>query len=227
MGKGEQAGTLMAHYHLLLDADYIPHDDGQSRWDLFRPASAGPVEPGRPGFGWAFVSSVEFATREHAAHYACKYLLKQPEKGFPDWVLDSHGEVKRYWTSKGFYKTDGDEKKIGTAEIGAGNKEDESGTANAKVQTTIRERIAKCGKGTVLLQLYDAASIDNDVCLKPAFVERFGELDLSQACEFLGIDVPSGVRRVESKSFGSEPAAAVDEWPRRKERWWHRGRTMR
>ena len=112
MGKGEQAGTLMAHYHFLLDADYIPHDDGQSRWDLFRPASAGPIEPGRPGFGWAFVSGVEFATREHAAHYACKYLLKQPEKGFPDWVLDSHGEVKRYWTSKGFYKTDGDEKKM-------------------------------------------------------------------------------------------------------------------
>jgi hypothetical protein len=113
---------------------------------------------------------VEFATREHAAHYACKYLLKQPEKGFPDWVLDSRGEIKSYWTSKGFYKMDGDEKENNLAGSEIGNQDNESGEAIAKVQTTIRERIAKCGNGTVLLQLYDAASIDNDVCLKPAFV---------------------------------------------------------
>jgi integrase len=148
MGKGEKAGTLMAHYHVLLDADFIPVERGQQRWDLFRPDTAGPVEAGRPGFGWAFVTKVKFASPEHAAHYACKYLLKQPEKGFPDWVLDSRGEIKRYWPSKGFYKVEGVEPEIVEAvEVTDDDVETELESETAtELQSTIRERIGRCGK---------------------------------------------------------------------------------
>src|SRR5690606_12943327 len=97
------------HWHVLLDADFVSIEVIQDRWDCFRPEGAGPLKAGHPGFGWVWVShgkggrKGEFQSSEHAANYALKYVLKHPKHGFPAWVLDSRGEVKRYWPSKGFY----------------------------------------------------------------------------------------------------------------------------
>ena len=83
------------------------------------------------------------------------------------------------------------------------------------MQSTIRERIARCGKGTVLLQVFDVGSSDNDVCLKRSFVERFVEIDLVAACAYLGIETPSGERCVPLINAASKLAAGLDEVTRR------------
>jgi len=96
------------HFHLLVEAKFIPIEDVKVIWNRFRPEWAGPVEAGRPGFGALRFSAPKFASAEHAANYACKYLTKMPRDGFPDWVLDGEDRFHRYNVSRGFWKAAGE-----------------------------------------------------------------------------------------------------------------------
>ena len=102
-----QKDTEMAHFHLLLDASYIPFEAVCEIWGRFRPKTAGPVEGNRPAFGSIRFSQGDFVGgAEHAAAYACKYVIKHPEHGYPDWVINGrHGQIHRYTTSRGFWGT--------------------------------------------------------------------------------------------------------------------------
>jgi hypothetical protein len=179
------------HWHVLLDADFISIEVAQARWDCFRPDTAGPVKAGRPGFGFVFVSKRDFESREHAANYACKYILKHPENGFPGWVLDSRGEVKRYWPSKGFYDCLPKDEAI--PQLPAIEPDDmpcceEEATEvrqPEKMMTTIRERIARCGLGVALFKVVSVKDASG-VHLERQFVERFPSVDLEKVCEVLG-----------------------------------------
>lgn len=96
----------MPHWHLLLEASFVPVERVQELWDLNRPEGAGPVQPNRPGFGFVWMSKSDFKSMDHAANYVTKYCLKHPEKGYPDWVLDFEGRVPKYSTSRGFFADD-------------------------------------------------------------------------------------------------------------------------
>lgn len=99
----------MPHWHVLLDASRVPFRKACEVWNAFRPAWAGPVEGVRPGLGSIrFSVDRNFDCHEHAAFYACKYLTKQPKGGFPDWVLDFKGRIRRYETSRGFWPKETD-----------------------------------------------------------------------------------------------------------------------
>ena len=107
-----QQDTQQAHWHLLVDADCIPFGELVAVWSSFRPKSAEPLPYrvtaenyktlDRPAFG-----SVRYTLSSKnpwkASGYATKYLVKVPEYGFPDWVLDYDGRVPRYGHSKGFF----------------------------------------------------------------------------------------------------------------------------
>jgi hypothetical protein len=98
--------TEQAHFHILVDASFIPHDALHASWPKHRPPGATPIGPGRPAFGWAWISKPEFAGgAKHAARYATKYLIKVPEYGFPAWVLEMGADrrIRRYSTSRGFW----------------------------------------------------------------------------------------------------------------------------
>jgi hypothetical protein len=96
----------MPHWHLLLESSFVPIERIRHVWDLNRPKTVGPASPGRPGFGFVWVSKANFESMEHAANYVTKYCLKQPEKGYPDWVLDFVGRVPKYATSRKFWGED-------------------------------------------------------------------------------------------------------------------------
>jgi len=101
-----QKETLQAHFHVLLDASFVPHELLLASWSKHRPAWAGPPVASRPAFGTAWISKPRFAGGPvHAARYATKYLIKVPENGFPDWVLEMGADerVKRYSTSRPFW----------------------------------------------------------------------------------------------------------------------------
>jgi hypothetical protein len=98
-----QEDTEMPHFHLLLEADFIPFDDICEAWNSFRPEHAGPVLGNRPGFGSVrFSKSYRGDRRRFGANYVCKYLTKIPVEGYPKWVLESRN-VRRFSTSRGFW----------------------------------------------------------------------------------------------------------------------------
>jgi hypothetical protein len=161
MGKGDEPGTEMAHWHLLTDASFIPFELVCTLWNRFRPASAGPVEGDRPGFGSVRFSAPEFESAAHAAHYACKYLIKYPEKGYPAWVLDKEGQVHRYSTSRGFWgggsdDSDADAAQGADCESGDGGKEEAAAADEPRAaHATVRERLAKCGERSVVVRVVE------------------------------------------------------------------------
>ena len=55
-----QARTEQAHFHVLLDASFIPFEPLLASWSKHRPAWAGPVVGDRPAFGTVFISKPSF-----------------------------------------------------------------------------------------------------------------------------------------------------------------------
>jgi hypothetical protein len=113
----------MPHFHVLVEAEFVPHKELAKAWGRFRPKSAskweGTYEEDQlkgmaPEFGHVRFSrkrshgGKQFASPEHAANYATKYLTKHPEEGYPDWVLDFEGQIKRFSTSHGLLKPQGE-----------------------------------------------------------------------------------------------------------------------
>lgn len=95
------------HYHMLLDASFIPKNILQQSWDSFRPTHLPQPEGKRPGFGATWISVGNFEGGAiHAARYATKYLVKIPDHGFPDWVLQLGESIRvpRYSCSKKFWE---------------------------------------------------------------------------------------------------------------------------
>lgn len=102
-----QQHTEQAHFHILLDASFIPFHALLASWSKHRPPSAGPVQGQRPPFGTVLFSKRDFADAAHAGRYATKYLIKTPVFDFPAWVMDmgNKDRVRRFSTSRGFWNT--------------------------------------------------------------------------------------------------------------------------
>lgn len=170
------------HIHIIFDAKFIPHQAIQDRWNLFRPSWAGPAEGKRPGFGMVRFSQridgkrTEFESPEHAANYACKYLIKHPEEGYPEWVLNSKRRIVRYRSSRGLFNAlTGSEEtpppevveeepiaSAGPVPLGDGVETccgDETcwcPACRGEGLSTVAERVSRCGKESVLLTRYPA-----------------------------------------------------------------------
>jgi hypothetical protein len=99
------------HFHLLLDASYVPFADVCEIWNRLGNGDPhklfGRVQfsKGRGGKKGAFESAM------HAAFYAMKYVVKEPENGWPEWLLNYDGNVKRFSPSQGFYASCDDQLK--------------------------------------------------------------------------------------------------------------------
>ncbi|QDU58326.1 rolling circle replication-associated protein [Aeoliella mucimassa] len=107
---GEEVGHYFAvlelhesgwpHWHVLIDADFIPHDSVERAWN-----AAGPAREGhRFRMGMVKITKPRgFVSKDHAANYSTKYLVKFPKGGYPDWVLKRQGIFKRYTASQGLF----------------------------------------------------------------------------------------------------------------------------
>jgi hypothetical protein len=136
-----QKETQMAHFHLLLDASFVEFDVVCELWNRYRPESAGPVRGLRPGFGSVRFSAPRFADHRHACRYACKYLIKFPEHGYPGWVMDYRGQVHRYLVSHGFW-SEGADGPVRAAGEGGADAAEPDGVVEG---STIRQRTEACG----------------------------------------------------------------------------------
>lgn len=207
-----QRDTQMAHFHLLCDASFIPFDLVCSLWNRFRPTWAGPAEGSRPGFGSVRFSAPKFADARHAANYACAYLIKHPDQGYPEWIETSTDQVHRYSTSRGFWGTSKVETPsklddMAEAEHAASDAdccpacghEAEGSTDHCEscgwsvlaepVETprlTIRERLAKCGEKSVLLKVRTFVDLSTgEQKMQRDFVALF-EVSIKKVADALG-----------------------------------------
>lgn len=159
----------MPHWHLLVEAEFVPIAVVQEIWDRFRPKEAGPVEEDRPAFGMLRFSAPKNLSGLHAARYVTKYLIKAPEE-FPEWVKDYEGNLPRYTTSRGFW-TDGRGTKAAEQEPSADvdpdweppaepeytEEENEAWeeflnpNAKEKAHSTIGQRMERCKQSCIIL----------------------------------------------------------------------------
>jgi hypothetical protein len=141
-----QRRTLQAHFHVLVDATFVPFGALLASWSKHRPAAAGPVRDDRPAFGTVLFSQSKFGGGPvHAARYATKYTIKVPADGFPAWVmsLGRDRRVKRYGASRGFWQREPDLRRPG------------DGTRR-RSSISYRERVAKCGTSLDVFELSEA-----------------------------------------------------------------------
>ena len=158
-----QKESEMPHFHALFDATYIPFSNACDIWNSFRPKSAGPLQGDRPGFGAIRFSASKhkFTSPEHAARYACKYLIKHPEHGYPDWVMKFTGQIHRYTTSHRFWKSGEQTQISGQVECDdAAELDSEPETVKPQRKRiskrrirTISDRIEECGQTSVILNV--------------------------------------------------------------------------
>ena len=212
----------MIHFHLLLDADFIDHKLVSQLWNRNRPKDAGPIKHAkscecvlcggakkeatlRPGFG-----AVKFSVRafrggvQHAVNYATKYLVKLPDEGWPDWIMDARYNVPRYQISRDFW--DGEKQKKVTAETEqAETKEDEregwctehgcstvyckcdgEGVEYEDERPTIRERVASCRAQCVVMRFEETIYDDGEVVKQRTFIGGCRE-SFADTCRALGV----------------------------------------
>lgn len=173
-----QKFTAMPHFHLLADAKFIPFDRVCELWNRNRPNWVGPVEGKRPGFGAIRFSQDDFCNAEHAAHYACKYLIKHPDHGYPAWVL-KRSNISRYGTNRGFWGDSSKSKKM-TVE-----KEASESPEHLPPRRSIGERLKACGQSSSLLKVFDVEIGGGEIVERRRFVERI-KISFSELLEKFG-----------------------------------------
>jgi hypothetical protein len=205
-----QERTEMAHWHVLCDASFVPFDAVCEIWNRFRPASAGPLQGQRPGFGSIRFSAPKFDSPKHAASYGCKYLIQEPANGYPDWVLGSH-DIHRFSTSRGFWPAGGVPEpaepnvgdivdvceKASVEDVVDDDGVDLGSAVNSELRTTIADRVAGCGEASVVLEVVEGIDTrTGEIRDGRRFVGRL-EMPLVECAARLGRSLPDGQRRLD------------------------------
>lgn len=160
------------HWHLLVEATYVPFDVVCTIWNRFRPVWCGPVVDDRPGFGAVRFSAPIFRSAHHAGCYVTKYLIKTPRHGLPAWVLDTDKIVHRYSVSRGFW---------GRVNPVRGPVEN----PRPRVSKSNYEKVRACRERCVLLSVREVMDVHGEV----KYVKRFVGLmarSYEEVCEYLG-----------------------------------------
>jgi hypothetical protein len=163
------------HWHLIFDALFVPFDEialawaaagwagraGVERWGV-RPKFEGKGQ--RPVFG-----SVSFRKRGRESlgaicHYLTKYVTKMPAQGWPEWLLKTDRQLRRWSTSRDFWRhTPGPKQARKVTEFSKlrgkyfdpdeeWEEDDEFLRKIGKTKKTIGQRLEGCGAASVVLE---------------------------------------------------------------------------
>lgn len=102
------------HWHVVLDAQFVPFGLIAETWGSFRPEGAPAPEQWptadnfkgiKPTFGSVRFSANENRDGRAAAFYVTKYLTKHPKDGYPDWVLDCQHRMRFHQGTRGLWES--------------------------------------------------------------------------------------------------------------------------
>jgi len=191
-----QEHTEQAHFHILYDSRYIPIQAIYYSWSKHRPATAGEIIENRPAFGTVFFSVPKFASPTHAALYATKYLIKTPDYGYPQWLLDTGKDrrIRRYSTSRGFWNE-------------PSKMRSESKNTRKNKQLTYSDRISKCGDSIHLFGIEDCIDKKTgEINPKPVWI---GTLKASCSETIEKLSDPGNQKRTRRSLMAESPKEAL------------------
>jgi len=156
------------HWHVVIDAKYVPIDVVREIWDRLRPNWFDDIEYDGPPMGQTKFSAPKFANAKHAARYVTKYVSKIPSDGWPGWVLAYEGRIPRISHSRGLfagYSEEEEPEQEETAEEQAEREREEAEAERMKAMNeedakeremhrTICDRVTACRKQSYLLIRY-------------------------------------------------------------------------
>lgn len=146
-----------AHWHVLVDASRIPFDKLCEAWNRNWKGWKERVSGGRPGFGSVRFSK-ERVERSSAAGYVVAYLVKKPERGYPEWVEGSAlRSVRRFEASRGFWSAEKSPEKSSVTDQGGEECDEEDD--EEKPLRTIRQQVAECGQRCVVLSAREVVDL--------------------------------------------------------------------
>jgi hypothetical protein len=178
-----QKRTEQAHFHVLLDAEFVPWGELLRSWSKHRPPNAGAVVGDRPGFGTVLISMPQFGGGPvHAARYATKYLTKVPQQGFPEWVVYSgrDSRIRRYSTSRGFWGS-------------VSKRQNKGGKTRERDRKTYAERMSSCGRTVNVFEVHEVA--DRDTGEVSVTREWRGQIQAEANLVILGLSNPGNLLR--------------------------------
>jgi hypothetical protein len=111
------------HWHLVVETAFVPIELVRGLWNV----------------GHVWYSDGNGASPEHAANYVTKYVAK-PDVGFPEWVMNFKGNMRRFSTSRGL------------CEPCRPRPNRCCDNPRVRIRKTPRERVKGCGSKTVLLR---------------------------------------------------------------------------
>ena len=203
-----QKMTEQAHYHVLYDSKRIAWSVLLDSWSKHRPPDAGPVRGRRPAFGTVHFNAPKFGQAVHAARYATKYLIKFPEHGFPDWVLDMGKErrIRRYGVSHRFWGT-------------TSRRRSQPKRRRIIKPKTYRERIATCGDSINVFEMNQFVDKETgEILTKPLWI---GQMDVDGSVIDNLYD-PGNPERRRRSLLATSPAQVeriIEAASRQKARW--------
>lgn len=210
-----QEETQQAHWHLLLDASFVPYGEVVELWSRNRPEWAPKIEritaENYKGHAPAF-GSVRYSfsgNAEKAGFYASKYLTKYPVAGYPEWVMQHVGRVPKYGHSNKFFPTKtghddgcfceecrGEESALEAAamarrearrlkKIQADQEENPLPPRRANQLLTVGERVAVCEKISSLVEVTKRMAPDGQIHIRRKYLGPL-KLTLEKCHEFVG-----------------------------------------
>jgi len=210
-----QTETLMPHFHVLVESSFIPFDDLKRLWNRFRPKSAGPPIGNAPGFGHVRISKRSFANPSHASRYACKYLTKPPKEGYPAWVLNYVGQIKRFSTSRGLLK-----EADAVARERPRSPEHVDGCPctdckkKKRPKSTVSDRVRTCGNVTMLVRIPELVGKDGEIYLGRPLFEARAPMPYADVAWLLSDDEDFQSSYIVTREQWDELIKVLDAYPR-------------
>lgn len=223
MGKGDEQGTEMPHFHVLVEAEFVDFQALAAAWGSFRPKDAPPPTANAPGFGHVRISKSRFYNGAHAARYACKYLTKFPEKGHPQWVTKAKLQIKRFSTSRKLLPSETPKRYRERKPQHAPDCTCTNCELRRERRSTIEERTNKCGQSTILVRVPLLLREDGEVVEgRPRFLGR-ANIPFADVLSLVGADdeaisafevTPSqweDILRLDESRRGISPAVVIPD----------------
>lgn len=149
----------MPHWHLVLDASYVPFAEFCDVWNRLgkERAEGGMLGGVRYSMGSNHADGKKrFEGRKHAVNYLLKYVTKSPKEGWPEWVMNYTGNIMRYRASNGLFRvSESVQFEQGQSEATKEVIEEYSRGPYHRKQT-VKLRVAQCGKESLIFSFNDS-----------------------------------------------------------------------